>query len=33
MHHRACSVILVVQNLEYQLKKTKNTQDVLVVGF
>lgn len=23
MHHRACSVILVVQNLEYQLKKPK----------
>lgn len=22
MHHRSCSVILVVQNLEYQLKKT-----------
>lgn len=25
MHHRACSVILVVQNLEYQLKKTQKT--------
>lgn len=32
MHHRACSVMLVVQNLEYQLKN-KTKQDVLVIGF